>query len=95
MAAGRMTRSAATAALTAWALLTAEAALAQNPQALFPPNVILPNNNSLPIGEVGGLGGNAYTARASESLSANSISPPGRIDSSFDPVTVRGKADQA
>jgi hypothetical protein len=44
-------------------------ALAQNPQALFPPNVILPNNNSLPIGEVGGLEGNAYTARASDPTS--------------------------
>jgi len=49
--------------------LTAEAAVAQNPQALFPPNVILPNNNSLPIGEVGGLEGNAYTARASDPTS--------------------------
>ena len=47
MAAGRMTRNAAAAALTVLALLTAEAALAQNPQALFPPNVILPNNNRL------------------------------------------------
>jgi long-subunit fatty acid transport protein len=62
-------RSAAAAALTVWALLTAQAALAQNPQALFPPNVILPNNNSLPIGEVGGLEGNAYTARASDPTS--------------------------
>jgi hypothetical protein len=69
MAAGRMTRNVAAAALTAWALLTAAAALAQNPQALFPPNVILPNNNSLPIGEVGGLEGNAYTARASDPTS--------------------------
>jgi hypothetical protein len=64
-----MTCSSAAAALTVWALLTAEAALAQNPQALFPPNVILPNNNSLPIGEVGGLEGNAYTARASDPTS--------------------------
>ncbi len=62
-------RRAAVAALTLWALLTAKAALAQNPQALFPPNVILPNNNSLPIGEVGGLEGNAYTARASDPTS--------------------------
>jgi hypothetical protein len=64
-----MTRSAAAAALTVWAFLTAQAALAQNPQALFPPNVILPNNNSLPIGEVGGLEANAYTARASDPTS--------------------------
>ena len=69
MATGRMTRGAAAAALTVWGLLTAEAALAQNPQALFPPNVILPNNNSLPIGEVGGLEANAYTARASDPTS--------------------------
>ncbi len=64
-----MTRSSTAAALTVWALLTAEATLAHNPQALFPPNVILPNNNSLPIGEVGGLEGNAYTARASDPTS--------------------------
>ncbi len=69
MAAGRMTRSAAAAALTVWGFLTAEAVIAQNPQALFPPNVILPNNNSLPIGEVGGLEANAYTARASDPTS--------------------------
>jgi len=69
MAAGRMKRSAAAAAFTVWGLLATEAALAQNPQALFPPNVILPNNNSLPIGEVGGLEANAYTARASDPTS--------------------------
>lgn len=59
----------AAAALSVWALLAAQAAVAQNPQALFPPNVILPNNNSLPIGEVGGLEANAYTARASDPTS--------------------------
>src|SRR5438477_3441215 len=64
-----MTRRAGAAPLTVWAFLTGAAALAQNPQALFPPNVILPNNNSLPIGEVGGLEGNAYTARASDPTS--------------------------
>jgi hypothetical protein len=62
-------RRAAAAALTLWGFLAAETALAQNPQALFPPNVILPNNNNLPIGEVGGLEGNAYTARASDPTS--------------------------
>src|ERR1700693_633186 len=64
-----MTRGAAAAALAIWVFWTAESALAQNPQALFPPNVILPNNNNLPIGEVGGLEGNAYTARASDPTS--------------------------
>jgi hypothetical protein len=64
-----MTCNAAAAALTVWAVLTAQAALAQNPQALFPPNVILPNNKSLRIGEVGGLEANAYTARASDPTS--------------------------
>lgn len=63
-----MTRSAAAAAVTFWAL-AAGAGLAQSPQALFPPNVILPNNNSLPIGSVGGLEANAYTARVSDSTS--------------------------
>jgi hypothetical protein len=66
MAAERMTRSTTTAAVTVCGLLTAQAALAQNPQALFPPNVILPNNYSLPIGQIGGLEGNAYTARAAD-----------------------------
>jgi hypothetical protein len=66
MAAGGITRSTAMAAVTVFGLLATEAALAQNPQALFPPNVILPNNYSLPIGQIGGLEGNAYTARASD-----------------------------
>ncbi len=64
-----MTRSVAAVAFIVCGLWTAEVALAQNPQALFPPNVILPNNNSLPIGETGGLEANAYTARASDPAS--------------------------
>ena len=63
---GRFTLCAAAATVTVWGLWTAPAALAQNPQALFPPNVIIPNNYSLPIGQIGGLEGNAYTARAAD-----------------------------
>lgn len=65
----RAKSGAAAAAHVVWLLFTAGAALGQNPQALFPPNVILPNNGSLPIGPLGGLEGNAYTARASDSTS--------------------------
>jgi hypothetical protein len=63
---GRITGSAAAATVASLGLLTNTVALAQNPQALFPPNVILPNNYSLPIGQIGGLEGNAYTARAAD-----------------------------
>jgi hypothetical protein len=66
MVAGRLARSSMAAALTICGLLRVQAALAQNPQALFPPNVIIPNNYSLPIGQIGGLEGNAYTARAAD-----------------------------
>ena len=35
----------------------------------LPPNVLLPNNESLPVGSVSGLEGNAFTARADDSTS--------------------------
>ncbi len=66
MVSGRMTLCAVAATVAVWGILTDPAALAQNPQALFPPNIILPNNYSLPIGQIGGLEGNAYTARAAD-----------------------------
>jgi hypothetical protein len=50
--------------------LSARAAIApaQTPFSL-PPNVLLPNNESLPVGAIAGLEGNAFTARADDSTS--------------------------
>ena len=60
--------------LAALALTTSLAASAQTPS--LPPNVILPNNEGLPIGALGGLEGNAFAARVADST-AGYVNPAG------------------
>ncbi len=56
------------------AFLWCEGALAQpvppgQTQVFLPPNVLLPNNESLPVGAIGGLEGNAYAVRTKDATS--------------------------
>jgi hypothetical protein len=59
--------------VAAFFLIAAAGALSASApaQSVFslPPNVLLPNNESLPVGSVSGLEGNAFTARADDSTS--------------------------
>ncbi len=40
---------------------------ASQPQVFLPPNVLLPNGDSLPVGAIGGLEGNSFIARTNDS----------------------------
>jgi hypothetical protein len=58
-------RLTAACALAILALATSLPARAQ--AIILPPNVLLPNNEGLPVGALGGLEGNAFTARVADS----------------------------
>lgn len=53
--------------LAALPILFSGVAVSQQQQVFFPPNIILPNNETIAIGTVSGLEGNAFIARADDS----------------------------
>lgn len=63
----RVVRGLARAAVGLLLVSLARPSRGDGPVVLLPPNVLLPNPESLPVGAVGGLEGNAFTARVSNS----------------------------
>jgi len=53
--------------LAALPVLISGVAASQQQQLFFPPNIILPNNETIAIGTISGLEGNAFIARANDS----------------------------